>query len=201
MRSRDELELGRLVPLQRLEGTPSEMSDEALLAACAVGDPAALGALFDRHQLAVSRFTSRLAGVHSADLDDLVSATFLEAARAARAFRGGSSVRTWIFGIAVNIARHHARGSARRRAFLAAYADVPPAAFAPRPDEMVERQQLIERLDRVLRGLPAELRVAFVMCDLEEVTCSEAARALGLRQGTVWKRLHRARKLLGSALS
>ncbi len=52
----------------------------------------------------------------------------------------------------------------------------------------------------MLRGLPLPLRIAFVMCDIEEVPCAEAARALGLRQGTVWKRLHRARKILGSAL-
>src|SRR5262249_51934984 len=113
---------------------------------------------------------------------------------------GGSSVRTWLFGIAVNVARHHVRGDARRRAFLNTYRTQPTADAVDRPDDAAERQQLLRKVDVVLRGLPAELRVVFVMCDVEEVTCAEAARALGLRQGTVWKRLHRARKLLGGAL-
>jgi RNA polymerase sigma-70 factor (ECF subfamily) len=109
------------------DGTPHEMTDEALLAACATGDGAALGALFDRHSEALYRFASRFAGISEADLDDLVSVTFLEACRSAKGFRGGSSVRTWLFGIAVNVARHHVRGDARRRAFLSAYQEVPVA--------------------------------------------------------------------------
>jgi RNA polymerase sigma-70 factor (ECF subfamily) len=190
---------GKLLPLQRLAGTPHEMTDEALLAACATGDGAALGALFDRHSEALYRFASRFAGISEADLDDLVSVTFLEACRSAKGFRGGSSVRTWLFGIAVNVARHHVRGDARRRAFLSAYQEVPVADEPDRPDDTAERRQLLRRVDTVLRGLPGELRAVFVMCDVEEITCAEAARALGLRQGTVWKRLHRARKILGGA--
>jgi RNA polymerase sigma factor (sigma-70 family) len=198
--TRDESSRGKLLPLQRLAGAPGEMADEALLAACAVGDGAALGALFDRHSEALYRFAARLSGIYDGDLDDLVSVTFLEACRSAKAFRGGSSVRTWLFGIAVNVARHHVRGDARRRALLNNYRAQWTADAVDRPDDAAERKQLLDKVDVVLRGLPAELRVVFVLCDVEEITCAEAARTLGLRQGTVWKRLHRARKLLGGAL-
>jgi RNA polymerase sigma factor (sigma-70 family) len=191
---------GRVFPLRRLSGAVTEMTDGALVAACAVGDGAALGALFDRHSRAVYRFASRLSGVAAVDLDDLVSATFLEACRSARAFRGGSSARTWLFGIAVNVVRHHVRADVRRRDFLRDYRRLPLAEPGDRPDDAAERHQLLARLEAGLRGLPEDLQVAFVMCDVEEVSCAEAARALGWREGTVWKRLHRARKLLGSAL-
>ena len=50
----------KLVPLRRVAGDIVEMSDEALLAACATGDAPALGALFDRFHLAVYRFAGRL---------------------------------------------------------------------------------------------------------------------------------------------
>jgi RNA polymerase sigma-70 factor (ECF subfamily) len=197
----DESRRGQVFPLRRVSGAVTEMTDGALIAACAVGDGAAMGALFDRHSRAVYRFASRLAGVSSVDLDDMVSATFLEACRSARTFRGGSSVRTWLFGIAVNVARHHVRADVRRQAFLRDYQQAPVAGnVGPRPDDAAEQHQLLVKLERCLRALPHELRVAFLMCDVEEIGCADAARALGLRQGTVWKRLHRARKLLGSAL-
>ena len=51
----------KLVPLRRISGDITEMSDEALLAACGTGDAPALGALFDRFHQAVYRFASRLA--------------------------------------------------------------------------------------------------------------------------------------------
>jgi RNA polymerase sigma-70 factor (ECF subfamily) len=191
---------GQILPLKRVTGAAHELTDEALVAGCSVGDGAALGALFDRHSQALYRFIARLGGVGNADLDDLVSATFLEACRSARAFRGGSTVRTWLFGIAVNVARHHVRGDQRRRAFLSAYQQAPAPAGGERPDEAAERRQLLRKVDAILGSLPDDLRVAFVMCDVEDVPCAEAARALGLRQGTVWKRLHRARAVLGEAL-
>ena len=90
---------GKLLALRRVAGDPAEMSDVALLAACAVGDSAALGALFDRHRSAVQRFLARLADQR--DTDDLVQETFLQVNRSADRFRGRSSVKTWILGIAV----------------------------------------------------------------------------------------------------
>ena len=190
----------RLFALHRVAGAPDELTDEALVAASAVGDGAALGALFDRHSRAVARFASRLFELSNADLEDLVSATFLEASRSSRKFRGGSSVRTWLFGITLNVARHHVRGDMRRRALLAEYRHIPRADPPARPDDAAERRELVSRLEQVLASLPQELRVTFVMCDVEEVPCADAARVLGLREGAVWKRLYRARRALGSAL-
>jgi len=196
----DDNRHGRVFPLRRLSGSASEMTDAALVAACAVGDAAALGALFDRHGRAVYKFVSRLSSLSRIDLDDMVSATFLEVGRAARTFRGGSSVRTWLFGIAVNVVRHHVRADVRRQVLLRDLQELPHAETGERPDDAAERHQLLAMLEDGLRRLPHDLRVAFVMCDVNEIRCADAARVLGLRQGTVWKRLHRARKILGSTL-
>jgi RNA polymerase sigma-70 factor (ECF subfamily) len=192
---------GKILPLRRLSGAAGELTDEALIAACAVHDGAALGALFDRYNGALYRFTSRLLGTTSVvDVEDVVSATFLEACRSARAYRGGSSVRTWLFGIAVNVARHQVRGDLRRRVFLRDYQRLPVANDIDKPDEAAARRQLLLKVEAALPALPQDLRVAFLMCDVEEISCSAAARALGLRQGTVWKRVRRAREILGEAL-
>ena len=189
----------KLIPLRRIEGVAGELSDEALVAACAVGDASSLGALFDRHHAAAYRFLARLATVDAGDLDDLVQATFVEVRRAAAGYAGRAAVRTWIFAIAANVARHHARSEGRRRTLSAEFLRRPHGTPA-RPDETTERRDLLTRIEKAMQALPHDLRVAFVMCDLEEMRGVEAARALDIREGTLWRRLHEARKALRKAL-
>src|SRR5512134_846521 len=110
--------MGDLVPLRRIAGAVHELSDEALVSAAGSGDSAALGALFDRFSGDLYRFVARIAGAYAADLDDLVQASFLEAYRGSARFTRRSSVKTWLFGIAVNVVRHHHRGEGRRVATL-----------------------------------------------------------------------------------
>jgi RNA polymerase sigma-70 factor (ECF subfamily) len=56
------------------------------------------------------------------------------------------------------------------------------------------------RLKAAMEGLPHDLREVFVMCDLEEIRGVDAARVLDIREGTLWRRLHEARKALREAL-
>ena len=191
--------LGKLLPLRRIAGEIAELSDEAVLAACATGDGAALGALFDRFHVAVYRFVSRLPTTDELARDDLVQATFLEVRRVAGQFRGGSSVKTWILGVAANVARHQLRGELRRRAHHARYAEG-LSAVVERPDEEVARHELMTRIGRALGALSHELQVAFILCDLEQLPGVEVARALGVPDGTLWRRLHTARKAIRAAL-
>jgi RNA polymerase sigma factor (sigma-70 family) len=181
----------KLVPLRRVGGATEEMSDEALLAACATGDSAALGALFDRFHQIVYRFAGRLATTDDLARDDLVQTTFLEVRRCASAFRATSSVRTWILGIAVNVSRHALRGERRRRARQAKYHDAIASVPAEQPlDALVDQRKLLARIEQTLAGLPHDLQVAFVLCDLERLPCAEVAAVLAIPEGTLWRRLH-----------
>src|SRR5262245_54905267 len=193
------MKAAKVVPLRRVQGSAAELSDEALVAACAVGDVPALGALFDRHHAAVYRFLARVSQADRQDLDDLVQATFYEVFRAAKGFRGAGAVLTWIFAIAVNVTRHHVRGEARRRSFIALAARHPVDAIAT-PYDLTERGELLARVQTALAELPRDLRIAFVLCDVEGVRGVDAARALGVREGTLWRRLHDARKALRAAI-
>jgi RNA polymerase sigma-70 factor (ECF subfamily) len=175
------------------------MSDEALLAATATGDLAALDALFDRFHVAVYRFLGRLAAADQAARDDLVQATFLEARRGAKRFRGGSSVKTWILGIAANVTRQHLRGERRRRDKHARYAEG-MQVLPERPDEHVERREILHEIEDALGNLPHDQRVAFVLCDLEDIPGVDVARAVEVPQGTLWRRLHVARKAVRAAI-
>jgi RNA polymerase sigma-70 factor (ECF subfamily) len=186
---------GRLVPLRRVNATVAELSDEAVLAACATGDPVALGTLFDRYHLAVYRFAVRLPTCDEAACDDLVQATFLEVAKAASNFRGDSSVKTWILGLAANLARRQLRGERRRRVHQAQFVErlramAPPAT----PDESLGRRQRLERIADAIAALPHDQQIAFVMCDLEQLPGGDVARVLNIPEGTLWRRLHDARK-------
>lgn len=197
--SRAALEPGSLLPLRRVQGVVTEMSDEALLAACALDDAAALGALFDRFQQAVFRFLMRYLGPAHPDIDDLVQATFLEVRRSAPGYRATASVRAWLLGIATNLARHHLRGETRRRGMLRSVEHSPPSPLR-RPDDDTERRQLLQRLHQAITELPPELRGPLVLCDMEELPGAEAARVLDLREGTLWRRLHEARVALRERL-
>lgn len=190
---------GRVLPLRRIEGTTEALSDAALVAACGMGDAAALGALFDRHHAAVYRFVSRLSLANADDVDDLVQMTFLTVQRSAARYKGRSAVRTWIFGIAANVTRREAR-SRGRRVRLAQAVDAQPERPRAGVDEVVARRRAVERLEAALARLPAKTRACFVMCQLEGVSGPEAAAALGMRTGSVYRRIHEARHALRAVL-
>jgi RNA polymerase sigma-70 factor, ECF subfamily len=177
----------------------AQMSDEALLAACAVGDMSALGLLFDRHHASVHRFLDSFLGGYRKDLDDVVQATFLEVFRASAKFHRKSQVKTWILGVAVNVARHHTRHEARRSQWSLALSREPEST-PERPDEIAERNDNIRLLREALAELSHDHRVLLVMCDIEGMRGADVAEALDLPEGTVWRRLHDARKALRAKL-
>lgn len=187
--------MGDLIPLRRVAGAVHELSDEALVSAAGAGDRAALGALFDRFSADAHRFLARIAGTYAADLDDLLQATFLEVYRCSARFDRRSAVKTWIFGIAVNIVRHHRRSEGRRNATLQRFATLDGGAAA-RPDAVLDRSRQLEQLARALDQLAEPLRVAYILCVVEELTAREAAVALDTSEGTVWRRVHEARAAL-----
>lgn len=189
----------RLLPFRRVDGTTAELSDEALLAACATGEAAALGALYDRHAAGVRRFLARMSGTDDRDLDDLVQDTFAAAAPAARRFDGRSAVRTWLLGVAANVVRHHVRSEVRRKRWTDAAAGAAPVQADGR--ELVLEHERAAALAAAIAALPAPLREVFVLVYLEGIPGPEVAALVGVRPGTVWKRLHEARAALRASLT
>jgi RNA polymerase sigma-70 factor (ECF subfamily) len=170
------------------------------LAGCALGDAAALAMLFDRHHGAVCRFLARLSDPERGYLDDLAQATFIRVGQSAGTFAGRSSVRSWILAIAGHVARDHTRAEVRRRRLVVS-ASSEPQATSERPDQTAEGRETLVRFGAALAELPDEQRVAFVMCELEDVPGKDAAAALGVPEGTLWRRLHDARRSLMRAMA
>lgn len=188
---------GKLLPFRRVGDSVDDISDRALVSAVAEHDQAALGALFDRFHRDLYRFVARLAGESAAD--DLVQATFLEAHRSAPRFRGESAVKTWLFGIAANLARNHHRGEARRRS-ATTNLDAVPKRAATTPPEAMSREEQRRLLAAAVERLTPALKEVYILCVIEEMPGKDAAQALGIREASLWRRLTDARNALRAAI-
>lgn len=184
----------RLIPFRRPHDYDAR-SDESLLAECAGGNNLALEELFQRHGDRIHRILARLGSIDRRDLEDVVQATFLQVQRSAGRFDGRAAAGTWMAGIALNVARHHRRGEARRRSLVSAVAQTDPPEGA-RPDDQAANRQLLARLQVALDKLPLDLKTVFTLCDLEGMRGVDVARTMGVPEGTIWRRLHDARTRL-----
>jgi RNA polymerase sigma-70 factor, ECF subfamily len=190
----------RVVKIRKAADRDAPWSDDAVAHACLSGDPAAVAELFDRFHLRVTRYLTRAIG-NTADVEDLLQATFLEVARGASRFDGRSSVSTWLLGIATNALRHHLRSSSRRRGLLDAVSSERAGASAPSVTDEVDARLALARAQEVLEALPEEQRLAFVLCELEGLRAGEAARLLDTTESAVWKRVSDVRKVVRRALA
>lgn len=188
-------QLRPLAPVAQLRAPASagELSDAGLLAACATGDRAARALLFERYVDAVHRFIARMRASDPDAVDDLVQATFLAAYGSAERCRG-ESARAWLYGIAANLVRGYARREIRRKQALRLVAEDHPGPYRARD------AALVARLPAAIEALPHDLRAALVLVDLEGERGVDAAAALGVPEGTLWRRVFYARKALRAAL-
>lgn len=174
-------------------------TDGELLARVARGEYAAFAPIYDRHQEVVSRFVAR-ATCRSPDVEDLVQETFLCAARKAATFDGRSSCRPWLLGIAARHVLHLRRTVSRLRGFLDRHRRLEILPPLPDPQLDAEKQQQYRQLEQAIAGLSEAKRVVLLLTEIEELTCEQVAAALDIPIGTVWTRLHHARRDLREAL-
>jgi RNA polymerase sigma-70 factor (ECF subfamily) len=173
-------------------------SDERLLAEYVAGDEDALSRLIERHGPGVSRFARRQLGSRRSWADDVTQDVFVTVARAARRFAGRSSLRTWLFGIAINICREYVRRE-RRTESDEVLAALPDASLDPL--QRLERHERVRCVRAAVRTLTPQHRLVLRLRDGEDMGYDEIARALGVPIGTVRSRLHNARAALADALT
>ena len=158
------------------------------------GDLGGLARAFDRWHQRVRVLARRLLSDDAA-AEDVVQEVFTALPRAARHFRGEVELETFLLAIAVKRARHHQRAAARRQRALARLSDEEPGA--PRsPEQEVYRRELGLRLAAALDHLPLRQRLAFVLCEIEDLTSAQAAIVAGVPEATVRTRLFHARRRL-----
>jgi RNA polymerase sigma-70 factor (ECF subfamily) len=181
--------------------------ESALVQRCAVGDEAACTELVAEHQRMVIQLAMNLLGDRDEALD-LSQEVFLRVFRTIHRFRGQSSLRTWIYRIAVNQARNRHRFWRRRHRadqvsldeHLAAHGDFISEGEAT-PERVLAQKELATRLQAALDRLPFDQRTAIVLREIDGLSYDEIAFSLGVAIGTVKSRLTRARQALRCELN
>jgi RNA polymerase sigma factor (sigma-70 family) len=169
-------------------------SDAALVQRFAADrDEAAFAELLRRHGPAVLGVCRRVLR-HDQDAEDAFQATFFVLARKAGTIRRTASVGSWLYGVALRIARK-ARVARERRPM----AEIELANVAATDLEQ-SWSDLMPVLDEEIGRLPVKYRLPFVLCHLEGKTNEQAAREIGCPLGTVLSRLSRARERLRGRL-
>jgi len=176
------------------------MADEAesrLIARAQTGDHRAFAELVRQHQDRVFRFILRLVGTRE-DAMDLTQETFMKAHQALPGLRPEAQFRTWLFRIAHNATLDVLRR--RGRIEFVSFADLPAGEEehalldpARHPDARLADRQSIELLERTLRELPFGQCEILLLREVEAMSYTEIATALGIAEGTVKSRIARAR--------
>jgi RNA polymerase sigma factor (sigma-70 family) len=169
-------------------------SDPDLLRRLAGGEIGALGELYDRYREPVRRFVAR-ATSNANDVDDLVHATFLAAAKSAERYDGRLSCRGWLVGIAAQLLRRRRQSFGRFFAVLASLRSTRTIITDPR-----SALQARADLEHALGRISEVKRITLLLAEVEGLSCEEIATTLGIPIGTVWTRLHAARRELRQAL-
>lgn len=163
--------------------------DRALVTSPGDDPLAALAGVYRDHHAYVHRVLGRL-GVPADLVDDALQDVFLVVHRRLPEFEGRSSLRTWLFAIALRIARKYRARAARRPDSLA----LPPVDGDASPEDVADRRRALALLDGLLAELPDERREVLVLCEVEKLSAPEAALVLGLKLNTVYSRLRLARQ-------
>lgn len=171
-------------------------SDSELLTRWRSGDRAAGDALFVRHFDALYRFFVRK--VEADAVEELIQRTLLACVEARDRFRGDSSFRTYLYGIARNqlLAYWRSRGPAGG-------VDLSTSSvqdLAPSPPSHLDARHEQRLLLAALRHIPLDLQIALELHYWEGMAGPELAEVLGVPEGTVRSRLRRAKELLTERL-
>ncbi|EDM74559.1 hypothetical protein PPSIR1_29153 [Plesiocystis pacifica SIR-1] len=150
-----------------------------------------LALIYREHFAFVHRSLRRL-GVPEHALDDACQDVFLVAARRLDDFEGRSSMKTWLFGIAMRVVRSHRRSAWRHRRKVDALAAAAPL-LRPVSERPHARQDAQRTLAQLLAELGEEQRSIYVLVELEGLSAVEVARGFGLNVNTVYTRLRAAR--------
>jgi RNA polymerase sigma-70 factor (ECF subfamily) len=158
--------------------------------------------IYEAHFAFVWRSSRRL-GAPPADLDDVVQEIFVVAHRRLSEFEGRSSVKTWLFGIVLNVVRSHRRGlRAKHPHALRDESRSDPETLADLsdgPQELSAKVEAARQVDQLLETLADEQREVFVLAELERLTGPEMALLLDIPLNTIYSRLRLARRAFAEA--
>lgn len=170
--------------------------DPALVRAVQRGEPGAMDDLIKGTYTDVYALCRRLLG-DPADAADATQEVYLRVVRSVLAFRGESAFGTWLHRVTTNVCMTmlRRRGDVRARGQSAGWLDDPfeeVLADEASLEDRVADADLARRTAKALAGLPDEAREVVILRDVQGLSTKEAAEVLGVSEGAVKVRLHRA---------
>jgi len=180
------------------ERSRDPLSERELVARCQQGDTEAFEELYRQHSRSLYNVAYRMAG-NAMDAEDLLQEIFILAYSKLRGFRGESSLRTWLYRLAVNRCLDHLRSRAARQSEQSVRLEENQSATTAPNDRETVRLRL--DLERAIGSLPSSYRAAFILYDVEGFEHREVGEILGVAEGTSKSLVHKARRELRQLLS
>jgi len=131
----------------------------------------------------------------AAEAEDAAQDAFVAAFQGLGAFRGDSQFSTWLYRIAMRIALR-----SRQRNLRSAGEQMPELSTA-HPEERLISRESARRCLAALDALSADQRAVVSLCAIDGMEYKQVASVLGIPEGTVWSRLHLARKKMAAAIA
>jgi RNA polymerase sigma-70 factor (ECF subfamily) len=181
--------------------------DRQLIERCRSGDREAFDELVRRYERQAYNLAYRLSGNYD-DASDVVVEAFVRVFQGLHTFRGEAHFGTWLHRVVVNtFLDMRKRSKGRQNVSLEEQLELDGDTLtrqiedtAPGPEELVEKEEREEVLQRAIAQLPPERRILIVLYHFENLSYEEIAQMLNLPVGTVKSRLNRARLALRELL-
>ncbi len=177
--------------------------DELLLRRAQRGDPEAFEQLIGPLEQLVWRVCWHYTGNREA-AEDCGQEAMVRIWRSLESYRGDCALESWVYRIAANCCMDFLRKKKRDRSVSMEplrEQGFDPADPTPGTEEQVVAKDDRQRLRETIAALPEDQREALILTQLEKVPYEEAARALGVSEGTVKSRVNRAKARLKEILS
>jgi RNA polymerase sigma-70 factor, ECF subfamily len=189
--------------------SPSMPASSALSATTVSGDEAApdssvrdatpsFESIYENHFPYIWRSVQRL-GVSPSQTDDVVQEVFIIAHRKLPTFEGRSSIKTWLYGIALRVARHHRTRERQNDRHESIDENGMRAPAAAHPDRRAETTEAARVVNAILDAMDDDQREVFVLAELEELSAPEIAEILNAKLNTIYSRLRLAREAFAKA--
>ena len=181
---------------------------DAFLKELRAGDPVAFARFVEENQHKVYNLALRMLN-NPQEAEDVLQETFLSAYKAISSFEGRSSLSTWLYRIASNASLMRLRKKQPATVSIDEPLELDAGDSLPRqfvdwsgaPEEELLTQESRQVMDEAVAELPEPLRIVFILRDIEGLSTEETGDVLGLSEGAVKTRLHRARLELRERLS
>lgn len=142
-------------------------------------------------------------GVRPPHVEDVYQEVFLVVHRRLGSFTGQCALTTWLYEVCFRVAAGYRRKAHfRREELIPDWSELDSlSSEAPSPERQLVTARRAKQLEQILDAMPLEYRVVFVMFEVEGLSSEEIAANVGAPLGTVYSRLHRARKRFARALA